>query len=76
MKDDQSILKHKQNENRHPDLSNLRPALFWDTDINKIDWHRQRRAIIERVFERGNEEEREEIKRFYGNSTVSEFVEK
>lgn len=68
--------KRKQNENRHPDLSKLRPALFWDTDITKIDWHQQRRAIIERVFERGTEEEKEEIRRFYGNSFVSEFVAK
>ncbi|MCU0408935.1 MAG: plasmid maintenance system antidote protein [Bacteroidales bacterium] len=49
-----------------PDLTRLRPVLFWDTDIEKIDWERQKNAVIERVFERGNEAEKNEIIRFYG----------
>ncbi len=52
--------------NGTPDLSKLRPGLFWDTDINQIDWIGQRRAVIERVIERGSDEEKAEIKRFYG----------
>lgn len=40
--------------------------LFWDTDFDKIDWGRYRNSIIQRVLEKGNEEEREEIIRFYG----------
>lgn len=49
-------------------LSLIRKILFWDTDINKIDWEAQRRAVIERILERGNDQEKEEIKRFYGDA--------
>ena len=64
--------KHKQHSNAYPDLTRLRPGLFWDTDINKIDWPRQREAVIKRIFERGNEEEKTEIARFYGDSMIQE----
>ena len=55
----------------HPDLTKLRPVLFWDTLHEMINWDKQKRAVINRVFERGNEEEKNEIIRFYGNETVS-----
>jgi len=29
-----------------PDLDKFRPVLFWDTDINKIQWNRQYRSVI------------------------------
>lgn len=66
--------KRNQQEVSHPDLSKLRPGLFWDTDITKIDWQRQKRAVIERIFERGNNEEKSEITRFYGDSVIQEFM--
>ncbi len=53
-----------------PDLSKLRKALFWDTDFNKIDWKEKHKAVIKRIFERGNETEKEEIIRFYGREIV------
>jgi plasmid maintenance system antidote protein VapI len=62
--------QQKNNSGAHPNLSVLRKALFWDTDINKIDWQRQYKAVIERVFERGNEEEKKEILNFYGEEKV------
>ena len=68
--------KRKQQEDRHPDLSKLRPGLFWDTDIKKIDWSRQRKAVIQRIFERGNDTEKAEIKRFYGDSIIQEVSRK
>ncbi|HVI47245.1 MAG TPA: hypothetical protein VM802_20375, partial [Chitinophaga sp.] len=52
-------LKRQQKDKRHPDLARLRPALFWDTRINKIDWQQQKRAVIQRVFERGNKLEKD-----------------
>jgi plasmid maintenance system antidote protein VapI len=48
-----------------PDLSLIRPILFWDTDIKKIDWAKSKSSILKRVKERGNEVERKEIERFY-----------
>ena len=57
-----------------PNLSILRKILFWDTDINKIDWPKQYRAVIERVFERGNDEEKKEILRFYGKEKIKDIT--
>src|SRR5579872_2737244 len=34
--------KRKQEKFFKPDLTLLRPALFWDTDIQKIEWKRQK----------------------------------
>jgi len=67
--------KKKQNKLR-ADLPQLRPVLFWDTKINTIDWEKQKKAIIKRVFERGNEMEKKEIIRFYGVQTVDAILNK
>jgi len=66
--------KEKQ-EKRTPDLSRLRKSLFWDTDINHIDWDRQYKAVIRRVFERGNEAEKKEIIHFYGMDKIQSVIE-
>jgi len=58
----------------HPDLSKLRRVMFWDTKMEKIDWKKQKNAIIKRVFERGNEIEKEEIVRFYGQEKVNNIL--
>ncbi|WP_268225371.1 helix-turn-helix transcriptional regulator [Sinomicrobium oceani] len=66
------ILKEKEKRpSITPDLSLLRKPLFWDTDINRIDWQKQYKAVIRRVFERGNETEKNEIRRFYGAKKVN-----
>ena len=56
-----------------PDLSKIRKGLFWDTNIDKIDWKRMKIGVIKRVFSRGNEEEKNEISRFYGKETVDKI---
>ncbi|MBL1410808.1 helix-turn-helix transcriptional regulator [Sphingobacterium faecale] len=60
----------QKEENRKPNLKVLRKALFWDTDIEKIDWQKQYKAVIQRVYERGNKKEQEEIAHFYGESKI------
>lgn len=55
-------------------LPKLRRALFWDTKMEKIDWEKQKRAIIKRVFERGNETEKNELIRYYGKKTVDSIL--
>lgn len=62
--------KKKLSENYHPNLSKIRSVIFWDTDIELIDWEKNKTAVIYRVFERGNEEEIQEIIRFYGKEKV------
>jgi antitoxin HigA-1 len=61
-------------EKARPDFSKLRRGLFWDTDMDRIDWQQQKRAVIQRVFERGNSTEKEEITRFYGDSEIILFT--
>lgn len=53
-----------------PNLTNIRPVVFWDGDFNKIDWIRYEKGIIQRIFERGNELEKQEIISFYGREKV------
>lgn len=65
--------KRKQNTEQ-PDLLKLRPVLFWDTKMEKIDWKKQKKSVIKRVFERGNEIEKKEITRFYGKEMVNEII--
>lgn len=62
--------KKKLTANYHPDLSLIRPVVFWDTDILKIDWVKNKSAVIQRIFERGGEQEIKEIIRFYGTETI------
>jgi antitoxin HigA-1 len=68
--------KRKQAQSFKPDLTLLRPALFWDTDLQKIDWKRQKRAVIERVWERGNEQEKAEMTRLYGEQEIDNIQNK
>ena len=65
--------KRKQNT-EHPDLTKLRRVLFWDTKIENINWKKQKNAVIKRVFERGNEIEKEEIIRFYGKEYFNDLL--
>jgi plasmid maintenance system antidote protein VapI len=55
---------------RTPDLSKIRPIVFWDTTFDRIDWEKYEFFIINRIFVRGNEIEKEEITRFYGEDKI------
>ena len=68
------IEKKKLANQSKPNISIFQKALFWDTNIDKIDWQRQKRAIICRVFERGTETEIREIISFYGEKTIKESL--
>jgi plasmid maintenance system antidote protein VapI len=65
--------KKKQNF-ASPDLNKLRAVLFWDTKVETINWQKQKKAVIKRVFERGNEQEKKEIIRFYGKDSINEIL--
>lgn len=67
----------KKNQNvETPDLQKLRTIIFWDTDFKSIDWNRQYKAVIRRVFERGNLREKNEITRFYGKEKIRQVLKK
>jgi addiction module HigA family antidote len=69
-------LKEQENADKHPDLSKFRKSIFWDTRFENINWISQKGAIIQRIFERGNNVEREEIIRFYGKEEVEKILQK
>ncbi|MBQ3555901.1 MAG: hypothetical protein IJA09_06785 [Bacteroidales bacterium] len=56
------------------DITKFRPILFWDTRIENIEFFQHRRYVINRVFERGTEEEILETIRFYGEETILEAI--
>ena len=55
-----------------PDLTKFRKTLFWATTFDRLDFTAHGRYVINRVFERGNEEEIQEVIRFYGRDTILE----
>ena len=57
-----------------PDLSKLRPAVFWDTRFDRIDWQGNKRWVIQRVFEYGNDTEMAEIIRYYGKEQTRSIL--
>ena len=58
-----------------PDLSKLKRALFWETSsLDKINWSKSANWIIQRIFEYGNQQEIEEIIRFYGREKVEKVL--
>lgn len=54
----------------------LRKEIFWDSDMKQLDYEKHANAIIIRVLERGNMEEWNEIKRFYGHEKIKEAATK
>lgn len=53
-----------------PCLANIKKQIFWDSDINVIDWQSNRRQVIQRIFEYGDESAIKEIIKFYGATTI------
>ena len=64
----------EQAMNSRPNLKHYRKAVFWDTNIETLDWDKNRQWIIRRVFEYGGEEEILETIRFYGKDAVKEVL--
>ena len=57
-----------------PNTDIFRKVIFWDTDFDKIDWDKNKSAVIKRVLERGNKKEIEEIISFYGREIISKEI--
>lgn len=64
----------KKSEKERPDLSKIRAVVFWDTNLHAIEWNRQYKAVIRRIFERGNKEEKAEITKFYGKEKIKQVL--
>ena len=59
-----------------PNLSIIRKVLFWDTDINIIDWEKNSKSVVKRILERGNDLEINEIISFYGRARIIDEIKK
>lgn len=69
-------MEKKKLETERPNFRKIRPVIFWDTTLRSIEWNRQYEAVIRRVFERGNDQEKKEITRFYGKEKVNKVLAK
>lgn len=56
---DASVLKEKP-------IPKIRKVIFWDIDINTLDWQKNKDFIIKRVQKRGNNDEIKSILSYYG----------
>ncbi len=52
----------------------LRPSLFWDTDVQKIDLQKHKASVIERIMVRGQMDEFKAMMQFYGEDTVKKTM--
>ena len=53
---------------------NLPGYLFWDTDINTIDYNKNARFIIQRVIQRGSIDDWLMIKKYYGIDMIKNEI--
>jgi hypothetical protein len=58
----------KEIKNRR--MPKLDRVLFWDVDIDAMDFEKAYKAVIARVVERGDQQEIDELVRFYGLEKV------
>ena len=56
------------------DKPNFPRSLFWEYRFDEMDWNTGIRIIIERVLDRGNEEDWQEMIRYYGRDTVIDVL--
>lgn len=54
--------------------ASLRPELFWDVDVNKLDLDTYAGFIITRIMERGTREEARAIWNFYGKEKIKHHL--
>ena len=52
----------------------LRPALFWDVNIEEVDLVKHRSSVIERITNRGRLDEFRAMVKFYGRETVKNVL--
>jgi len=61
------LLQHLENDGRIVEIPHpkIRKVVFWDTDMNLLDWTKNKDFIIKRVRERGNKEEINQTEKYY-----------
>jgi addiction module HigA family antidote len=46
-------------------IPSIRRIVFWDIDMDSLDWQANKEFILQRVSERGNEDENKQVKAYY-----------
>ena len=59
-----------------PDLNIIRPILFWDTKPEKLNWQKNKQIVIKRIYKYGNDQEKQELIRYYGMEVIKSILEK
>jgi len=57
-------------------LPNFHPKFFWEYKFEKIDWEEAYKMVIDRIVERGQQNEVDELVRFYGYERVLNALKK
>jgi hypothetical protein len=52
----------------------LQKKIFWDVNFDEIDYGKNARFVIERVFERGDVEDIRQARRYYGDEKIAEIL--
>lgn len=71
---DEQESRRELTKEQKPNLSKFRRNIFWDTDFDSINWIESKQSIIQRVFERGNIVEINEVIDFYGVVDIQEAL--
>lgn len=48
--------------------------IFWDVDIDRLDFDKRAAFVIERVFERGDVEDIRNCRRYYGDKRITSVL--
>ena len=49
----------------------LNNRIFWDVNVDNLDYNAKASFVIERVFERGDVEDIRQVRRYYGDDVVT-----
>jgi hypothetical protein len=52
----------------------LNKRIFWDVDVEKMDFSAKANFVIERVFERGDVEDIRQCRRYYGDEKIANVL--
>lgn len=73
---DISRQQQKLAERKKPNLMVFSKTTFWDVDVSRLDWDKNKTFVINRVLEYGTSEELKELEGFYGKTQIIKLAEK
>ncbi len=74
-KNDIYIEERKAAHRNMPNTTKFLQSTFWDVNLHSLDWQRDKKSIVNRVFEYGSDDEVMEIISYYGKESVANILE-